>query len=160
MAIRFADIASSITDIYNGVIDLVPNFKGLLISIFVPDSDGITGHIEEIKSYFSFVEEIKTISNNVFGSLDQKAETPVITIDLSKARSKFGYKYGGTTYALNMSWYEEYKPAVDTIIVAFCYAFFILNIFRRLPEIISGTGAIDVGSQQIQEHYERRNNGS
>ena len=41
-----------------------------------------------------------------------------------------------------MSWYSRYKPFVDGIIIGFSYLSFTFLVFKRLPEIISGSGAI------------------
>ena len=66
---------------------------------------------------------------------------PRITIDFSNAENTL-YNYGGEMYILDMAWYSRYKPIVDGLIVGFAYLGFIFLVFKRLPEIIKGSGAI------------------
>ena len=61
---------------------------------------------------------------------------PSITVNLSAARSK--YNYGDTAICLDMSWYGEYKPYVDTFLSAVLWLTFVWNTFKNLPAIISG----------------------
>lgn len=83
--------------------------------------------------------------------LDSEYQIPVIRINLSKAEGK--YNYGQNAYVLDMTWYERYKPTIDNIIVAFAYLTFIFMVFKRLPDIISGAGAITEKSEDVENGY-------
>jgi len=97
--------------------------------------------INSIKEKFGFVENIKTIFNTVTNNLlEGEPEVPKIEINLGNSEGK--YDYGNTAYVLDMTWYLRYKPTVDLIIVAFAYIGFIFLVYKRLPDIISGAGAI------------------
>ena len=61
---------------------------------------------------------------------------PVIYLHFGNSTSDIDY--GGDVPAIDFSWYAPYKPIVDTLIVAFCWAVFILNIVRLIPSIING----------------------
>lgn len=78
-------------------------------------------------------------------------EPPKIQIDLGKANSK--YDYGSTCYALDMSWYEPYKPMVDNILSTIMWAFFIWRLFVALPNIINGIS----GTAESASYYELNN---
>ena len=81
-------------------------------------------------------------------------EIPKIEIDLSKAEGQ--YNYGDKVLALDMSWYTRYKPAVDAIIVAFSYIGFVFLVIKRLPEIVSGSGAITERSDDVVRGYRKK----
>ncbi|WP_313165831.1 hypothetical protein [Sedimentibacter sp.] len=132
--------------------DITSGISTFMTDLFVPDNEKMNANISEIKESFAFVEEIKTIQQSVFNAFNQSAQRPVISMDFSKANSKYGFDKGGTTFALDFAWYSTYKPAVDIIIIAFSYAIFILNVFRRLPEIISGSGAVVVTDNKISNY--------
>lgn len=121
-----------------------------ITDLFVPDVEFLSEKIDLIKSKFDFVDNIKLAWNNaseLFVDGDEKV--PKISIDLSKSEGK--YNYGTTAFALDMSWYSRYKPSVDAVIIAFSYLAFIFLVFKRLPEIISGSGAITIGTTKISD---------
>lgn len=112
-----------------------------LSSIFVPDMENFEQKVNSVKNKFGFIENIKTIFNTITDNLlNGEPEVPKIEINLSNSEGK--YNYGDTAYILDMTWYLRYKPTVDLIIIAFAYIGFIFLVFKRLPAIISGAGAI------------------
>ena len=120
--------------------------------MFVPDTNNINNKINSIRSKFAFVEEFKTMMGGIQSYLlDSEYQIPVIRINLSKAEGK--YNYGQNAYVLDMTWYERYKPTIDNIIVAFAYLTFIFMVFKRLPDIISGAGAITEKSEDVENGY-------
>ena len=112
-----------------------------ITAIFVPDEGFLSGKINSVKEKFSFIDNINEAWENVSTLVtDGDEQIPVLSIDFSNAEGK--YNYGGTALALDMSWYSRFKPFADGIIIAFSYISFIFLVFKRLPEIISGSGAI------------------
>lgn len=63
-------------------------------------------------------------------------EPPKVYINFKLAESK--YDYGGQTYCLDMSWYQRYKPVVDTFLSAWIWLCFMWRLFIKLPNIING----------------------
>lgn len=120
--------------------------------LFVPDTESITSKITSIRNKFAFVDEFKTMINDIKAYLlDKESIIPVIRLDLGNAEGK--YKYGDTAYILDMTWYLRYKPTVDKIIIAFAYLGFIFLVFKRLPDIIAGTGAITDKTDDLDRGY-------
>lgn len=110
-------------------------------SLFVPDTEFITDKVDAIKEKFGFIENIKSAWNSISNIItSENEEIPKIEIDLSKAEGK--YNYGGKVLALDLTWYSRFKPTVDLIIIAFSYISFTFLVFKRLPDIISGAGAV------------------
>lgn len=57
-----------------------------------------------------------------------------------KVNMSFNNKYFSGTYTIvDLTWYSPYKEMGDNIICMFMYFCFIVNIFKNLPGIISGT---------------------
>lgn len=141
-------IISSVTSAFAAVGETIING---IKAIFIPDEDFMTEKIDSVKEKFAFIDSIKDAFDNVSNLLDGQETVPKITIDLSSVNSK--YNYGATAFALDMSWYSNFKPYVDGIIIAFAYLFFIFLVFKRAPEIISGSGAITEKSDDIDRGY-------
>ena len=126
-----------------------------LTALFVPDEDFIMGKVETVREKFSFIESVKTAWETI-ASLVMSAdeEIPKIEIDLSKAEGQ--YNYGGKVLALDMTWYSRYKPTVDAIIIAFSYIGFVFLVVKRMPEIISGSGAITERADDMERGYRKK----
>lgn len=105
--------------------------------IFVPSSDYLTAKVDALCAEFAFADSItKTANGLIDGLRGVSTEPPVIYIDLSANRGP--YDLGGEVPFLDLRWYAEYKPTVDTIISAFLWACFIWRMFLKLPGIING----------------------
>lgn len=115
--------------------------------IFVPDFSNSLDFFEKLKSKFNFLFEVKDLVSGMFNNLVYQTEPPSITIDLTTSNSK--YNWGSNAIALDMSWYEPYKPSVDIFICAFCYGIFFWNLFRKLANIVSGVSG--EGAQSSKE---------
>jgi len=127
-------VASAFETVGQFILDGIEN-------LLVPDQEFINEKIGLVKEKFAFVDNIKTVWQSVSTLVeDGEEQIPQITVDFSKAEGK--YNYGGTSLVLDMSWYSRYKPFVDGIIIGFSYLSFAFLVFKRLPEIISGSGAI------------------
>jgi hypothetical protein len=124
--------------------------------MFVPDRVVLQEKINIVKDKFAFVDTFKTLFVRVKTYLlDGEPEIPTIYINLSNAEGKYNYGTSGTV--LDMTWYARYKPVVDGLIIAFTYLSFIFTVYKRLPDIISGDGAITHNSIEIKRSS--RNNG-
>lgn len=111
----------------------------------------ISEKVQSIKDKFGFVDDFKTMFSSIKNYLFTKGEQiPIISINLGNAEGK--YNYGNTAYALDMTWYSRYKPLIDNIIIAFAYISFIFLVFKRLPDIISGAGAITKNVDNISNY--------
>lgn len=115
---------------------------------FIPDLSYLNTTMENLKNKLGFITQARQIVDNITNSIElNPLAPPSITLDLSLANSK--YDWGGKAICLDLSWYEPYKPAVDFLIICFCYGFFFWNLFRKLPDIISG-----VAGDAIEANYQ------
>ncbi len=107
-------------------------------SLFLPSDGYFEEKIGALRERFSFFESIVDtvqVFKNFFENNDF-TEPPVVTVNLNNADS--GTDYGLNAKALDMAWYEPYKPSVDAILSSMLWVVFIWNVFRDLPGIISG----------------------
>lgn len=131
----------------------------MLNDLFVPDANAINLKLSSIKDKFAFANDINSMFSSIKEYLiDSGTTVPKITINLGSAEGK--YNYGGSALVLDMKWYSRYKPIVDLIIIAFVYINFIFLIYKRLPDIISGAGAITERFEDVGKGYRsmKRNN--
>lgn len=96
-------------------------------------SDKINALLEEYAFAASIVNTAKAIKTGLAGIT---TEPPVIYIHLENTRGS--HNIGGTVPFLDLRWYAEYKPTVDTIISAFLWICFAWKMLLKLPGIISG----------------------
>lgn len=123
-------VAGAISNAAGEVVDAVK-------STVVPDEDFLTNKVNTLCDEFSFVDSIvKTGTALHLGLAGISTEPPVIYIDLGANRGP--HYLGGQVPFLDLRWYAEYKPTVDTIISAFLWICFVWRIFMNLPGIISG----------------------
>ena len=143
---RLAEGISSLgTTFKEGLSDLGDRLISGLIdgikAIFVPSEDYLSEKVDRLKEKFGFVFTVMETSDNIAaifeGDFD---EPPYIEMDFSLAESE-KYDYGGKAVALDMSWYERYKPSVDAILSVIIYVFFFWRLFVSLPGLVSGQAA-------------------
>lgn len=133
---------SSIAEGIGSVINAVKSIPGAILdgikSLFLPSDGYFEEKIGALRERFSFFESIVDtvqVFKNFFENNDF-TEPPVVTVNLNNADS--GTDYGLNAKALDMAWYEPYKPSVDAIMSSMLWVVFIWNVFRDLPGIISG----------------------
>lgn len=131
------DIPVTDAGILSGIKAIPGQIANVLKDIFVPDIALYSFYFLDIKSKFAFADNFLNFGSNLITILfDSDPEIPKIVIDFGLAESK--YNYGGRTYALDMTFYDRFKPLVDNIIVSFSWLAFGYWIYKNLPEIISG----------------------
>lgn len=125
-----------------------------LKNLFIPDFTYLSETWTRFKEKTQFINQAIDIVNDISNRLElNPLAPPSISIDLSNANSK--YNWGGEVMALDLSWYEPYKPAVDFIIICFCYGYFIWNLFKDLPNILAGVAGAGVSynSSEMRANY-------
>lgn len=139
----------SIADAFAGLFEaVVTNIKALPIAIadaiavpieaiFVPSEDFLTAKIEALRANYAFADSIIETGQAIGTALSVgDSGPPVIYMHLQDAEGDINW--GGTVPALDMRWYERYKPTVDSLLSAMLWIFFAWRVFRKLPGIISG----------------------
>lgn len=139
------NLLSSITQLFNNLQNAISNFfdsavAGILEGIkeiFVPSEDFITEKVQALRAEFGFADSIMSTGEAIGAALnDFDTSPPIIYMELGNAESQ--YNWGGRAVALDLRWYERYKPTVDQLLSALLYLWFAWRVFRRLPGIISG----------------------
>lgn len=107
--------------------------------------------VESIKSRFGIIDSISGTMDVFKDFFDTVAmgKPPKIEIHLENAEG--GINYGGTAYALDMTWYERYKPTVDILLSSMMWVFFAWRVFTRLPNIINGVGSGAEGIAKLEK---------
>lgn len=75
-------------------------------------------------------------------------QAPELTIDFGAASSKYGFDTGGSVKVFDLSWYTPYKHTVDNILSGFLWIFFLWQLFKKTPGIISGSS---MDSQKLED---------
>lgn len=107
------------------VIELLSDLLNLL---FVPQNNPFEKLSSKFNEKFSFVEQLKSFANNLFGNTDFGDSTPT-----------FNMTWHGVTFALiDFSLFLQYRSWLHGIILAIAWAVFIFKTYRKLPTIIGG----------------------
>ena len=107
--------------------------------LFKPDEALVTEITDTFKGKFGFLPTLKQFGDDLFG-MTAETEPPVIWIHLENAESKYGYNYGGKEVALDLAWYQKYKPSVDGIVSGFMWLGYLWMLFTKAPDILNGMG--------------------
>jgi len=107
--------------------------------LFKPDEALITEITDTFKGKFGFLPVLKQFGDDLFG-MTAETEPPVIWVHLENAESKYGYDYGGKEVALDLAWYQKYKPSVDGIVSGFMWLGYLWMLFTKAPDILNGMG--------------------
>lgn len=112
-----------------------------------------------LKDKFAFWTDVRDIGTELYSSVQAGGDAPELIIHLGAANSPFGFKYGGDEYALDLSWYGQYKESVDSISGGFLWLLYLYGIFKHLPEIFSGVGMMDNRVEDIESGHKARRRG-
>lgn len=154
-------------DLFNQGVDLIQIGTDLPVKIFepfadvfdkffIPDAELFNERMAAVTAKFIWVTDVTEYGRYIIGMLQKASgnKPPVITISLSKYAGNFSW--GTNDIVIDFSWYAPYKPNVDAILSGIIWINFLWNIFKRLPDIISGSGMITMDSIKI---YNSRNKG-
>lgn len=126
---------------------IVEGIQSAFEFLFIPDEENIKKKVDSQIAKFGFITEATTLFNNIRDLLKENPTPPTLSVDLSQVGDAFPYSLGNSAVALDFSWYAPYKETVDGIIVAFCYACFVLNLFRKIiPSLLNSTSSDPVTS--------------
>ena len=100
----------------------------MLKLLFVPQNNPFEQLSSKFNEKFSFVDQLKSFANNLFGNTNFGDSTPT-----------FNMTWHGVTFALiDFSLFLEYRGWLHGIILAIAWAVFIFKTYRKLPSIIGG----------------------
>ena len=90
----------------------------------------------------AFPEELK-------GALN-KDSSPVLQFTTAGVSNSY-FSLPAKKYSIDFSFYAPFKGTADTVISAFMYLGFLIVFWKRLPEIIHGSGVMYVGQAEFHE---------
>ena len=109
-----------------------------LAAAFVPAAGYWDAKIAACVAAFPLFNSIITTGRGLGGFFSGLgSRPPVIYIDLGNSAS---WAIGGTQKFLDLTWYAQYKPTVDTILSGFLWLLFAWRFFLRLPGLLRGEG--------------------
>lgn len=148
-----AGILSSVKNIAQNVIALPQTIAEAIKGIFVPDAALTTEITDAFAAKFSFVPTLHRLGTDLL-SIGPDSKPPVVYIHLEDAEGAIDY--GGTTKALDMSWYQRYKEDGDRIIGGFLWLGFLWLLFKRVPAIINGGEMMTEQREDLDDGYRSR----
>ena len=140
-------IWQTVTELPGAIADAIAD---AFAAVFSPDPELVNEITGTFSEKFGFVETLKRVGDDLFG-MSASADPPVVWIHLEDAEGR--YIYGGTVKALDMSWYQRYKPDMDRILSGFLWIAYLWLLFRRLPDIISGAGLVIGESRYLDDGF-------
>lgn len=109
-----------------------------LAAAFVPAAGYWDAKIAACMAAFPLFNSIITTGRGLGGFFSGLgSRPPIIYIDLGNSAS---WAIGGTQKFLDLTWYAQYKPTVDTILSGFLWLLFAWRFFLRLPGLLRGEG--------------------
>lgn len=133
------NMLTNFIDAIIGFIDGLFNFLWNLIVdvvkfLFVPSEERFTAISDTVTSKFGFIDTIKNAVEEFKSAFDSVEGKPALSIDVD---SRY---YTGSLVSIDLSWYTQFKPFVDTVITGFCYLFFLWRLYISIPNIVNGVG--------------------
>lgn len=102
----------------------------------------------------TFIGSAFTIADTVPNCIKNALTTdssPVLTFKTAGVSNSY-YSIPAKSYSVDFSWYAPYKGVGDTVVSCFMYLGFLYAFFKRLPEILHGSGILYVGSVDFNEN--------
>lgn len=98
----------------------------------------------------SAYEVVDTVPNDIKNALTTDS-SPVLTFKTAGVSNSY-YSIPAKSYSVDFSWYAPFKGVGDTVVSCFMYLGFLFAFFKRLPEILHGSGILYVGSVDFNEN--------
>ena len=122
-----------------------------LAAAFIPAVGYWDAKLAACMAAFPFFDSIITTGRSLgsfFSGLGSKP--PIIYIDLQNSNS---FVLGGRQIFMDLSWYSQYKPTVDTILSAFLWLIVLWRLFLALPGILRGAVGLAGNMERVSEHF-------
>lgn len=154
------DLISNLIDFRDQLVLKIPmaiydKMKSLFEYFFLPDSELMQKRLNHLNEKFAFVDNLSEYGSHIINLLQNAsgAKAPVVSINLSSYRGKYGWGSAGNV-TIDFAWYAEYKPLVDNLLAGIIWINWMWHTYKRIPEIIHGLGmtterALDIGGKDI-----------
>ena len=93
---------------------------------------------QAFQAKLSWIPQIFNFLRELFNRIIYTGTPPKVPLRLSAATGSIDW--GEDTYILDLSWYEPYKPTVDTLVSGILWLLFGWNLYKRVPSILNGIG--------------------
>mgnify|MGYP000037329088 CR=1 FL=1 len=169
------DIFDTIVGIPKKIVEL---FSDLLKLLFIPEDGFFDSQVAEVRQKFAFADSIIGTAENIFGAMSGNSSVSVVSADSDGGGGGHGFgddnsgssggsfdsapvfyfdfsstntswNYGSNVVAVSMNWFDPWRDTVQNIIRAFVWVTFIINSYKDLPAIISGTASYAKSSSQV-----------
>lgn len=111
--------------------------------------EGAITNIKDNTFIGSANEMVTTFPEELKGALN-KDSSPVLQFTTAGVSNSY-FSLPAKKYSIDFSWYAPFKGTADTVISAFMYLGFLIAFWKRLPEIIHGSGVMYVGQAEFHE---------
>lgn len=120
---------------------IIDGIIGGLQSLFLPSEDSLNSFSGEVDEKLPIINDVQELGDQFVAAIENPAQAVndlrmTTVVDLGQG----GGQIAGNAQInlLDVSWYLEYKPLVDDVIVGFVWLVFLWNLFGQLPNIIHG----------------------
>lgn len=111
--------------------------------------EGAITNIKDNTFIGSANEMVTTFPEELKGALN-KDSSPVLQFTTAGVSNSY-FSLPAKKHSIDFSWYAPFKGTADTVISAFMYLGFLIAFWKRLPEIIHGSGVMYVGQAEFHE---------
>lgn len=130
-------IPDVLTDIWEWIQTIPQVLVDALVSVFVPAEGYLDAKVDTLLANYTFLKSFYSDSNFLMRRLLGLGSTPpVITIPLGNSNTS--YSLGNDVVFLDLSWYADYKPTVDSVLSALIWVLFVWKTFLKLPGLVRG----------------------
>lgn len=139
-------------------------FKEVLLDVYKTIDNTINPRSEDNSAAFdaaltnvkdnTFIGSAFTIADTVPNDIKNALTTdssPVLTFKTAGVSNSY-YSIPAKSYSVDFSWYAPYKGVGDAVVSCFMYLGFLVAFWKRLPEIIHGSGVAFIGSVEFYEN--------
>lgn len=120
---------------------IIDGIIGGLQSLFLPSEESLNSFSGEVDEKLPIINDVQELGDQFVAAIENPAQAVndlrmTTVVDLGQG----GGQITGNAQInlLDVSWYLEYKPLVDDVIVGFVWLVFLWNLFGQLPNIIHG----------------------
>lgn len=142
MIVGLRDILDAIVALPGRIAEAIAEvLANALTKAFAVSDTFIASKVEELTMKYPYLDTFLALGVDLKGfffSLGTKP--PIIYIDLGSATGS--YLWGGKQAFIDLSWYAQYKPTMDSILSAFLWLWFAWRLYLSLPGLIAGTNGM------------------
>ena len=111
--------------------------------------EGAITNIKDNTFIGSANEMVTTFPEELKGALN-KDSSPVLQFKTVAVKNSY-FSLPAKTYSIDFSFWAPFKGTADALISAFMYLGFLIILFKRLPEILHGSGVVRDNYNDFQE---------